>query len=141
VLIRRCAWHPRNFGHGKLLGVVGWRVLRIDFTHGICERCAARVAARPGRPDVQPLATLQTGHIAGMVLVALAVITGLVLVARPTNDAPPQTELASALPRSVKVAQVATSESSAPVRLRRPIYGRPASGPHHVRAVRDHQSP
>lgn len=42
MLISRCAWHPRYFGHPYWSGVASWRGLAIRFTDGICARCVER---------------------------------------------------------------------------------------------------
>jgi hypothetical protein len=87
MLISRCAWHSRNYGRTKLLGVSDWRGRGIRFTDGLCRRCAERI-----HPAVRPLVVRETGGpkhgwlmVAGLVL---AIMTALVLVARPTSDVP-----------------------------------------------------
>jgi len=88
--ISRCAWHPRNFGHAKLLGVRSWRGLGVAFTPGLCDKCAARI-----HPAVRPMVVRgvevpKPGCTAIVVGVsAVMMTTGLVLVARPTSDVPP----------------------------------------------------
>jgi hypothetical protein len=105
VVISRCAWHPRYYGYSKLLGVSVWRGLRVDFTDGICPKCAARVrvarqrAVVAGRP-----ATRGSGRTSEVAAVALAVLTGLVLVARPANEGSTPTEV-GIRPRAVTLVQ------------------------------------
>jgi hypothetical protein len=89
VLIARCAWHRRYYGFGRLLGVSSWRGLRIDFTDGICPKCAARVRADfRGLASGRPVVRDQRGWVPGIAVVALAVMTGLLLVARPIHELP-----------------------------------------------------
>jgi hypothetical protein len=102
VLISRCAWHPRYYGHSKLLGISNWRGLRIDFTDGICPKCAARVRVvlqrrvTGGRPIAR-----RDDRISEVIVVALAVLTGLVLIARPANEGSTRLEVADLLPGAV----------------------------------------
>jgi hypothetical protein len=42
MLIARCAWHPRYYGHPFWNSVVSWRGLAVRFTDGICPRCLQR---------------------------------------------------------------------------------------------------
>lgn len=45
LLLRRCAWHPSYFNHGKTLGLKWsgkWWPL-VGVTHGICEACERRL--------------------------------------------------------------------------------------------------
>jgi len=90
VLISRCVWHPRNYGHAKLLGVSSWRGRGVAFTDGLCDKCAVRI-----HPGVRPMVVRgvevpKPGCTAIVVVVsAVTMTTGLVLVARPTSDVPP----------------------------------------------------
>jgi hypothetical protein len=119
VLISRCAWHPRTYGHSKLLGVSRWLGWRVEFTDGICPRCATRLQARRS-DEVEPAAPSVSGRTSEVVVVALGVMTGLVLIARPTNDAPPPLEQhLSALPRVVAAAPPAVVERPVKARARR----------------------
>jgi hypothetical protein len=115
VLISRCAWHPRNYGYAKLLGVARWRGLRLDYTDGICRKCAARVHSdvrrvRVGGGGPGPHGTVQTSEI---FVVALAVMTGLMLIARPANEGAVPIEAEDLLPRALTVAE-ATSDDAPP---------------------------
>jgi hypothetical protein len=56
VLVSRYAWHTRNYGHPKLLGVKDWRGRGIGFTDGLCRRCAERI-----HPAVRPLVIREVG--------------------------------------------------------------------------------
>ena len=136
----RCAWHPQNHGHGKVLGVTSWRGLRIDFTDGICDTCAARMAAPPRGSTGDPGVETKDGHTSEIVVVALAVMIGLVLVARPTHDAPPPSDIAGALPRALTVAQAPALEQRVPARIRRAHSARHALATR-PRAVHGQQSP
>lgn len=87
--ISRCAWHPRNYGHAKLLGVRSWRGRGIAFTAGLCDKCAARI-----HPAVRPMVIREVkmpkrGGTA-IVVGVCAAMTGLVVVAWPTSDVPPR---------------------------------------------------
>jgi hypothetical protein len=42
MLICRCAWHPRYYGYPLWSGVASWRGVAVQFTDGICTRCANR---------------------------------------------------------------------------------------------------
>jgi hypothetical protein len=42
MLICRCAWHPRYYGHRLWRGIASWRGWRLEFTDGICARCLER---------------------------------------------------------------------------------------------------
>jgi hypothetical protein len=121
VLISRCAWHHRYYGHSKLLGVSNWRGLRIDLTDGICPKCAARVRAVRQHRGVRrpPQGTDRTSEI---LVVALAVLTGLVLIARPANEGSVPVEVAGLLPSAVTMVQAvpASARASLPARARRP---------------------
>jgi hypothetical protein len=41
MLIRRCAWHRFYNGYPMLYGVAAWRKPGIQYTDGMCRRCAA----------------------------------------------------------------------------------------------------
>jgi len=62
MLISRCAWHPRYFGHLHWSGVASWRGFGIRFTDGICEKCLERFREENRtfldrkRPDLAPVA-------------------------------------------------------------------------------------
>jgi hypothetical protein len=49
MLIGRCAWHPRYYGHPAWQGVMSWRGFNVRFTDGICPRCLARFRAEHRR--------------------------------------------------------------------------------------------
>jgi hypothetical protein len=127
VLISRCAWHPRNYGHSKLLGVASWWGLRIEFSDGICRKCAARVHASVRRPAVTgPADPQKSGSASDIVVVALAIMTGLVLVARPANEGSAPVEVVW-LPRALTVTEASSAESP-PSTVRPPHRTRPARG-------------
>jgi hypothetical protein len=63
MLIGRCAWHQRYFGHPSWQGVTSWRGFNFRFTDGICSRCLTRFRAehrhlleRRGPPQLQKTA-------------------------------------------------------------------------------------
>jgi hypothetical protein len=119
VLISRCAWHPRTYGHSKLLGVSCWSGWRVEFTDGICPRCATRLQARR-RGEMEPAPPSISGQTSEVIVVALSVMTGLVLIAQPTNDTPPPLEQhLDALPRVVAAVPLPVVERPAKVRARR----------------------
>ena len=123
VLISRCAWHPRYYGHSRLLGISNWRGLRIDFTEGICPKCAARVrVVRQRRVAGGPPTARRGDRLSGVIVVALAVLTGIVLIARPANEGSVPLEVADLLPRAVTAAQTipASAGPPPPARARRP---------------------
>jgi hypothetical protein len=93
VLIARCAWHRRYYGSERLLGVSSWRGVRIDFTDGICPKCAARLRADfrglpGGRRAGAPPAPDREAWVPGIAVVAVAVMIGVLLIARPTHELP-----------------------------------------------------
>lgn len=45
MLLSRCAWHPRYFGHPLVGRVVSWSGWSLRFTDGICPECATRFRA------------------------------------------------------------------------------------------------
>jgi hypothetical protein len=42
MLICRCAWHSRYYGHPLWNGIASWRGFGFGFTDGICPRCLQR---------------------------------------------------------------------------------------------------
>lgn len=42
MMIGRCAWHTRYYGYPRWSGVASWRGIAVQFTDGICARCATR---------------------------------------------------------------------------------------------------
>lgn len=124
MLIARCAWHPRNYRYCKLLGVVSWRGLHIEFTDGICQRCATRI-----HPALVPRFTGGAVRPAGarvpaIVVVVLVFMTGLVFFARPSSDVAPPVAADDAPPREVRMAQAQAEPPPGPraaaPRVRRP---------------------
>jgi hypothetical protein len=96
-----------------------WSGWRVEFTDGICPRCATRLQARR-IGDVAPQSPSISGRTSETIVVALGVMTGLVLIAQPTNDAPPPLQHhLSALPRVVAEAPPPAVERPAKVRARR----------------------
>jgi hypothetical protein len=143
MLLSRCAWHPRNYGHGRLLGVASWRGLRIGFTDRICEKCAARVVSPTRRlPAADSPPRQGSGRASEVLVVALAVMTGLVLIARPTNDMPPPHDAAALLPRTAAIVQAPTRNwSIPPVRSRRPRSTPTSRVAYRIHPPHGHQSP
>lgn len=143
VLLSRCAWHPRIYGSGRLLGVASWRGLRIDFTNGICEKCAARVRAPIRRlPPADSPPKRGYGRASAVLVVALAVTAGLVLIARSTNDMPSPRAVATLLPRTAAIVQApAGNWPISPVRIRRPRPVPTAPVAYRLPRPHTHQSP
>jgi hypothetical protein len=135
VLIARCAWHPRKYGHGKLLGVISWRGARVDYTDGICRKCAAGVQV-PLRqvPGPRPAPAPAAPTTSEVVVVALAIMTGLVLIARPANEGSMSLGAVNLLPRPVLMADTAPGLAVTSHPPRRPRPQPPGSWPARVRA-------
>jgi hypothetical protein len=81
MVVRRCAWHGRYFGHWGGLGIDSWRGgLKISYTDGICQPCAARMRAEPteniGARRALWLATLhpQRAALAGAALGIVSIL-------------------------------------------------------------------
>jgi len=51
VLIRRCAWHRLYRGYPFVYGVASWRGEGLDFTDGLCHKCAVRAREEMGLPE------------------------------------------------------------------------------------------
>src|SRR5262249_24860412 len=114
MLISRCAWHRRYHGYTKILGVTQWRGLPIDFTDGICQKCAARVRADHLRARFDGGASADRREriwTPGLVMVSLAIVVALVLIARPTHESP---LLVAFRPPPVPVEPEAVSETEVP---------------------------
>jgi hypothetical protein len=86
VLISRCVWHSRNYGHGKLLGVSRWGGRGLAFVDGLCDRCAQRIHPEVRARVIHGGAIPRRGCTIGVVAVVLSVVTALVLAARPTSE-------------------------------------------------------
>ncbi len=132
MLISRCAWHLQNYGHFKLLGVVSWRGLRVEFTDGICLKCGARVHASQLRRDAEGSAPAPGGSSRGseIVVVVLAVAAGLMVIAQPVNDGASRLLLDELhqRPRGALVARAQTVDAPASLtRVRRPRASRPTT--------------
>lgn len=124
MLIARCAWHRRYYGHSKLLGISKWRGLRFDFTDGICPKCAARVRVVRQRPAAgRPPGGWGGGRTSEVVVLALAGLTGLVLIARLVNQGSAPVQVVDLVPGTVTAVQTTTPApaiEAAPARPRRP---------------------
>src|SRR5688500_19388325 len=84
MLIRRCAWHRLYHGYPIIYGVAAWRQRGIQYTDGMCRRCAVTALAHWGkRPAMAPprrrmAARLQTpAGRAGMVVATTFVLVAL----------------------------------------------------------------
>src|SRR5690348_14529207 len=103
VLISRCAWHRRYHGYTKVLGISEWRGMHVNFTDGICQKCAARVRADHLRARFDRGASAdrrEPAWMPGLAVVGLAIVVGLVLVARPTHEPPGPPPIVALLPES-----------------------------------------
>jgi hypothetical protein len=139
VLISRCGWHSRNYGYDKILGVRSWRGVGIEFTDGICRKCATRAyAARQNFPDGLPRASGGGGQTSEIVVVGLAVLTGLVLIARPANEGSTRVEVADLMPRSLTIVHATSVEPSpSGPRVRRPRPARPTTSDYRAPRIRE----
>jgi len=142
MLISRCAWHLQNYGHFKLLGVASWRGLRVQFTDGICLKCAARVHATRRRQVTEGVAAAPggSGRAFEIVAVALAVATALMVIAQPVNDGASRLMLDELRerPRGALIARAQTVDTPVSLtRVRRPRGLRPT--PVDVREPRAHE--
>jgi hypothetical protein len=52
MFIRRCGWHRRYYGHGKLLGITSWFSRTITFSDGMCDRCVVRAREEWDLPPI-----------------------------------------------------------------------------------------
>jgi hypothetical protein len=89
MMIRRCAWHRRHFGHWAFLGVASWRGVGVTFTDGICPACAAiekdgMLARRASAPRPASRVALRQRQA----LLAAVLATGLALVAADLMEVP-----------------------------------------------------
>jgi hypothetical protein len=83
MVFLRCVWHRRYFGYPALYGVRSWRGPELAIDDGRCAACAERRRAemrgeRPPAPAVPPWLP-RLG-------LALAIVTALVLAARPVGN-------------------------------------------------------
>lgn len=132
MLISRCAWHPRNYGHTKLLGIASWRGLTVGFTDGICPKCAERVRSPRKRGGAgRPPIARGGGRISAAVVVSLGVVTGLLMAAQPANEGAGRfADPADWLPRPVTTMTAMTPTVERPGRVRTAVQTRrPKSGP------------
>jgi hypothetical protein len=86
ALIARCAWHPRNNGHAKLLGVSSWRERGNSFTDGARAKCAGRMYPAVHPPGIFLRAAISKRSPVAAVVVAFAIMIGMVLATRPISD-------------------------------------------------------
>jgi hypothetical protein len=107
MLIRRCAWHRVYNGYPMLYGVAAWRQSGLQYTDGMCRRCAttamqqwsagSETPAPP--PAMRGLLRAPAGR-AGIAVAAAVIFVALMLVTAARRDGGPDAP-ASALPRSV----------------------------------------
>lgn len=92
MLMRRCAWHRQYNGYPMVYGVAAWRQRGLQYTDGMCRRCAvtatrewtnsSHVAPRP-RPAVSP--RLAPAGRVGIALAAASLLVALALMASLRN--------------------------------------------------------
>jgi hypothetical protein len=107
MLIRRCAWHRLYNGYPMLYGVAAWRRRGLQYTDGMCSRCAVTALEqwRKGA-NAAPRPRLMRAHLrapagsAGIALAAAAsILVALVLTAAARRSAGGDGAV-SALPRA-----------------------------------------
>lgn len=120
VLIRRCAWHRKYHGIGRLIGVSSWRGWRIAFSDGLCADCAMRarsewrlsaglpapVIAPPVRRSLRSLRP-DFALTAAVVMLAVTVTFGLVM-------GPPAPDRTATAPEPVAAPIAVASRPSEP---------------------------
>lgn len=82
MFIRRCGWHRRYYGHGKLLGVTSWLSLTLTFSDGMCDRCAVRAreewdlprVAAENSPELSPRTRSPFPFVTATVAASIAVV-------------------------------------------------------------------
>jgi hypothetical protein len=88
MVILRCAWHPRNYGRPKLLGIKTWRGPGLTVKDALCRKCAARI-----HPDVRARFGLDVPKpgcgVEVAILVLLAGTMAIGSLARPARDTLP----------------------------------------------------
>ena len=89
MLIRRCAWHRQYNGYPIFYGVAGWRQRGVQYTDGMCRRCAGaalrewstgRETALPPRRMAVRLRT--SAARAGIAVAAVLFVVGVIALAR-----------------------------------------------------------
>ena len=97
----------------------------MQFTDGICPKCAARVHATRRRQVTEGVAAApgSSGRASEIVVVVLAVATALMVIAQPVNDGASRLMLDELRerPRGTLIARAQTVDTPAsPTRVRRP---------------------
>jgi hypothetical protein len=108
VLLIRCAWHRRYRGHPRLIGVGSWHGWGVQFTDGICNRCATRVIDEPTRVPSRS-ARGRRGARPALLFLGLPLTAAVVLAAAPLSEPPPRS-----IPSALPAALTAASESRGP---------------------------
>jgi hypothetical protein len=107
MLIRRCAWHRLYNGYPMIYGVAAWRPSGLQFTDGMCQRCAATAMQQwttgtaADWPPPAPTSLLRgAAGRAGLAVAAASILVALLLtVVVRRGDGP--ADSVSALPRAV----------------------------------------
>jgi hypothetical protein len=113
MLIRRCAWHRLYNGYPMLYGVAAWREHGVQYTDGMCRRCAV-IALREwrkgeGAPPPRPAHGWLRPHArrAAIAVAAASLLVALGLTAA-LRDGGGRDAGSSALPRAATGAGPAT---------------------------------
>jgi hypothetical protein len=92
MLIRRCAWHRLYNGYPIIYGVAAWRPRGVQYTDGMCRRCAATTlrqwSTRPGMAPPGRMARRVPipADRAGIAVAAVAMLVALGIVAMVRRD-------------------------------------------------------
>jgi hypothetical protein len=103
VLLRRCAWHRRHYGYSAFLGVASWHGRSIQYTDGICRRCAALEKIRLGARSAQGRPATPGRWVAPSIVFAgaAAVVGGLLASVTVFDRSPaPRTALDAPVPNT-----------------------------------------
>src|SRR5262245_46905136 len=130
MFIRRCAWHPRYQGHGKVLGISSLRGWTVTFSDGMCDRCAVRVRQEWGLP---PLPEIQGDHrswrpafpyVTVGLAASVAGVAFAILVGPPMNASGPPRVLSRSESPTVEIAHAPAASPAVTVP---PVSERPES--------------
>jgi hypothetical protein len=107
MMIRRCAWHRLYNGYPMVYGVAAWRQSGLQYTDGMCRRCAATAmeqwttgaAILPSPSMTRGLMRAPAGR-AGIAIAAASILVALLLTVVARRDDGPA-ESVAALPRAV----------------------------------------
>ena len=116
MLIRRCAWHRLYNGYPILYGVASWRQRGVQYTDGMCRRCAAVALQAWSRtsepaPPRRRAGRVQTpvGSVGIAVAAVILVLLGISALARRDGG---RDRGVSALPRAEGAPAVSAGRTS-----------------------------